>query len=238
MAQEEVIKDLVEQTYRELARPKQPVQDSRIWKSPVGYRYLVPWSNAVLLRYFVRLFTKSLPKSEYRRKAQVDDASRSVVRNIEEGYKRATTSEYLDFIGYSQGSLEEVRGDIRELTEDGFLPSKNGSSLERIGIDLGKFNQVLRPKKPELEEDKGIYRNLKEKTSDRDEDFLYRPITVLYPPLDKVVVQDLTYEIFAELINKTDYLLRGLVSSLEKKLTTDKKSYQIDQARIRDKFRR
>ena len=42
---------------------------------------------------------------------------------------------------------------------------------------------------------------------------------------------------FLELINKTDYLLRKLVESLEKKMYTERKGYQIEQARIEDKFK-
>src|SRR3989338_3172325 len=142
----------------ELHKPAKPnVSRSRVWTDPTGYRYLVPWSNAVLLRYFIRMLTESLPKSEYRRKAQLDDAGRSVVRNIEEGYKRATTPEYTDFIGYSQGSLEEVKGDVRELTEDGFLKSRPGSSMAGIGIDIGEFNRALKGSKG-----KGGYRTIKE----------------------------------------------------------------------------
>src|SRR3990167_8117686 len=151
--QEEVIKAAIAQTMRELSAPPQPVQRSRVWKDPEGYRHLVSWSNSVLLRFLVRILTSSLPKSEYRRKAQLDDAARSVVRNIEEGYKRATTSEYSDFIGYSQGSLEEVKGDIRELTEDGFLASRPGSTLASAGLDLGAFHNALKG-------NKGSYRGL------------------------------------------------------------------------------
>ena len=44
-------------------------------------------------------------------------------------------------------------------------------------------------------------------------------------------------DLFIELINKTDYLLRVLVQSLEKKLAEDQKYYQVEQARIADKFK-
>ncbi|KKQ09854.1 MAG: hypothetical protein US19_C0010G0035 [Candidatus Daviesbacteria bacterium GW2011_GWB1_36_5] len=154
-------------------------------------------------------------------KAQLDDAARSVVRNQEEGFKRSTTKEYFNFLGFSQGSLEEVKGDIRELTEDGFLKSSTGSSLKRIGVDLKDFNTALKPK-GNLEENRGEY----------------IPLIVLYPPLKNVRAQDLSYEIFNELINKTDYLLRTLVQSLEKKLGDEKKGYQVEQARIKEKFKK
>ncbi len=214
----------------ELHTPAKPnVSRSRVWTDPTGYRYLIPWSNAALLRYFVRVVTSRLPKTEYRRKAQLDDAARSVVRNIEEGFKRATTSEYLDFIGYSQGSLEEVKGDMRELTEDGFLASRHGSSLTGIGIDLGAFHDALKG-------NKGSYRRLK----DVKENALsgYIPINVLYPPLKDIRAGDLTYEIFLEIINKTDWNLRQLVVSLERKLSSEQKFHKVEQARIREKFKR
>lgn len=208
-----ISEQLAEKTLHELEQAEKPQSNSRSWTNPEGYKYLTPWSNAVLLRFFIRRFTESLPKSEYRRKSQVDDAARSVVRNIEEGFKRTTTREYLQFVGYSQGSLEEVKGDVRELTEDKFLSSKPGSSLTGIGVDLGKFNQSLNIK--------GNYGNIK----DAKRDFSYHPLTVLYPPLNKVYVKDLSYEIFIELINKTDWLLRKLVESLETKLRVDKTKF-------------
>ena len=214
-----IVEELIEKTMRELAQPKGPKSRSRVWTDPEGYRYLVPWSNAALLRFLIRHLTSGLPKSEYRRKSQVDDAARSVVRNIEEGYKRATTSEYLQFIGYSQGSLEEVKGDIRELTEDGFLRTTPGSSLAGIGLDLGSFNKALKGNKGKLK------------------DFTYRPLTVLYPPLAKVRAGDLTYEVFLELINKTDWNLRKLVESLEKKLEDGQMYWKVEQARIASRLK-
>lgn len=210
----------------ELNQPERKNSRSRVWTDPEGYRYLIPWSNAALLRYFVRILSANLPRSEYRRRAQIDDAARSVVRNIEEGYKRATTSEYLDFIGYSQGSLEEVKGDIRELTEDGFLATRPGVTLASIGIDLGEFHRSLKG-------NKGSYRILKDVTETRG----YTPINVLYPPLRGLRAEDLTYEIFLELINKTDWNLRQLVVSLERKLSSEQKFYKVEHARIRDKFK-
>lgn len=222
----DIVQALIDKTLQELNTPPVPTQNSRVWKHPQGYKYLVQWSNTVLLRYFIRMFTSSLPKSEYRRKAQLDDAARSVVRNIEEGFKRSTTKEYIDFIGFSQGSLEEVKGDVRELTEDGFLSSKPGSSLKDLQVNLGAFNKSLSPSKGELKDTNGDYIEG------------YTHITLLYPPLKQVQVKDLSYEIFLEIINKTDFLLRKLVESLEQKLQADKKGYLVAKARIQEKFKK
>lgn len=206
---------LAQKTMQELAKPKKIASRSRVWKDPKGYQYLGVWQNAALLRILVRVFTKGLPRREYRLKAQMDDEARSIKRNIEEGWKRPTTSEYLQFLGYSQGSLEELRGDIRDCKTDGFLPSRPLTTLKDLGFDLrvikgpGKGRIWGEPTEP---------------------DHPYcQPLKTLKPG-------DLTYERFMELINKTDFLLRRLVESLEEKLARDKKYYQVERARIRSKL--
>lgn len=218
--QEEVIKAAIAQTMRELSAPPKPVQRSRVWKDPDGYQYLGVWQNAALLRVLIRKFTLNLTLNhpfEKRLKAQLDDAARSQKRNIEEGYKRPTTSEYLSFLGFAQASLEEVKGDIRDAKTDGFLPSKPLSSLKDLGIDLNVFKGPLKGQaKGEPTEPGHPY---------------YQPLSTLNP-------NTLTYEIFMELINKTDYLLRALVESLEKKLRDNQKGYRIEQERIKEKFKK
>lgn len=249
MPVDDVIQSLIQKSLEELSDPKNPKQTSRTWQSPNAYRYLVQWSNSVLLRYLIRLFTISLPKLEYRRKAQLDDAARSVVRNIEEGWKRINTATYLEFVGFSQGSLEEVKGDIRELTEDGFLPSKLGSGLSNIGIDLSELNISLKPK--DLKDTKGSLEEVIDEAPSGNpkyiprsftikpvQNYIYTPLDVLYPPLKHLKAQDLTHEIFIELINKTDFLLRKLVESLELKLINDRKGYEVQKSKIREAIKK
>lgn len=213
----DIAKDLVAKTMAELSAPDKPQQTSRTWQDPNGYQYLAVWQNAALLRVLVRKFTLTLPLWEKRLKAQLDDAARSQKRNIEEGWKRSTTSEYLNFLGFAQGSLEEVKGDIRDAKTDGFLVSKPLSTLKDIGIDLAVF--------------KGPSKGMTKGEPTEPGHPYFQPLNTLNP-------KTLTYEIFIELINKTDYLLRVLVQSLEKKLREDKMGYRLDQERIREKFRK
>ena len=102
---QKVIDEIVAKSEAELAAAiassKRPLQSSRTWTHPEGYRYLVQWSNALLLRYLVTLFTSTV--KSFKRKDQLDDAARSTVRDIEEGYKRASTAPYIEFISFSQG---------------------------------------------------------------------------------------------------------------------------------------
>lgn len=230
-----VIQAQIDRTMQELGQPVKPKERSRISKTPNGYIFLVAWANASLLRVLVTRFTNSLPKSLYRLKSQLDDASRSVVANIEEGYARQTTSEYINFLGYSRASLIEVKGDIQRSLQDGILDSESGSSLLDLKIDLGKWHEALKSVVVSRStEFKGIYRNVREirgvpkaKTS----------FKFLYSPVDELKVQDLTYEMFIELINKTDWNIRKLTGSLEKKLNTDQKYYQVEKMRTFEKFK-
>ena len=145
----------------------------------------------------------------------MDDEARSVKRNIEEGWKRPTTAEYLQFLGYSQASLEELRGDVRDCKTDGFLRSVPGSSLKSKGFDL---RVVKGPRRGQV----------KGEPTEPSHPY-YQPLRVLNP-------KTLTYEIFMELINKTDWLLRKLVKSLEKKLEEGQKYWQVEQARIKGRL--
>ncbi|MBU4299518.1 four helix bundle protein [Patescibacteria group bacterium] len=177
---------------------------TRQWTHPEGYKFLAVWTNAALLRFLIRKFTEELPRSEYRSKTQLDDSARSVVSNIEEGYKRPTTKEYLSFIGFSQGSLEEIKGLVRQSHQDGFLKSVPGSSLAGLGIDLKEFKGLLKDTKGEI-----------------PLEILYPPLKSLNSPLESSKGFRLTFEMFMELINKTDYLFRNLVKSLETKMAEE-----------------
>lgn len=210
-----IITQQVKETMRELSKLDLPKSRSRVWQDPKGYEYLACWQNAALLRVLIRKFTLTLPLWEKRLKAQLDDAARSQKRNIEEGWKRPTTSAYLEFLGYAQASLEEVKGDVRDAKTDGFLRSVKGSSLMDIGIDLRVIKGPTRVKGEPTE-----------------------PSHPYYKPLATLNPKTLTYEIFLELINKTDWLLRKLVESLEKKLSEEQKYYMIEKARIRSSIRK
>ncbi|MBU1102103.1 four helix bundle protein, partial [Patescibacteria group bacterium] len=186
-----------------------PQQLTRAWNDPKGFQSLAVWQNAALLRVLIRKFTAFLPASEFRRRTQLDDAARSVKRNIEEGFKRPTTSQYLEFIGFSQASLEEVGGDFRDCLADGMIKSVKGSSLLDIGIDLGIYKGKFKGDfKGELKENTIPYQPLSSLKVKGEPDSPGHPYC---EPLKSLKSECLTYEMFLELINKTDWLLRKLV---------------------------
>ncbi|MEX0888174.1 MAG: four helix bundle protein, partial [Patescibacteria group bacterium] len=122
------------------------------------------------------------------------------VANIREGYKRPTTKECLDFYGYAHASLEEVRGFIEDARDDGILASKPGSALKDLGIELKPipYHRLLRPPKVS-----------------------YDPLGEIKRIIGDVKRGDLTFEIFLELLNKTDYLMKRAVEGLQAKMEKD-----------------
>lgn len=89
-------------------------------KNPVGYRTLLTWKQAGEIYCASKDFTRSrLDKyNDKRLTAHINDSARSVQRNIEEGFKRSTTKEYVEFLGFSRASLEELKGDFEELKRE------------------------------------------------------------------------------------------------------------------------
>ncbi|MCD6093558.1 MAG: four helix bundle protein [Candidatus Omnitrophica bacterium] len=106
-------------------------------KDPLGYKKLLTWKQAGEIYHKTKDFTKKyLNRTTDRRLiAHMDDSARSVQRNIEEGYKRATTKEYVEFLGFSRASLEELKGDVEELKREW----KEGVRW----VDKGKIEELL-----------------------------------------------------------------------------------------------
>lgn len=89
-------------------------------QNPLGYRSLRTWQQANELFELTEKFTTGFPSKHPKTNQYLTDlkdqmirSARSVVRNIEEGYTRTTTKEYISFLGFSAGSLEELIGDFK-----------------------------------------------------------------------------------------------------------------------------
>jgi len=94
-------------------------------RNPLGFKNLLTWQQADDIYQKIKLLASKLPKIHpktnqftNRLTDHLIDSARSVKRNIEEGFKRATTGEYIKFLGFSLGSLEELHGDLVDLEKD------------------------------------------------------------------------------------------------------------------------
>jgi len=167
-----------------------------------GYKASAHWQTASLLRDLIQLFLENIPLHQFRRKTQLEDAARSFVANIEEGWARPSTKEYLDYLGFSQGSLTEVRGDIERLYTDGYL--KSGKLP--IPTPSLKFPYPSLSSRKDPTKYGTIRERLREYTG------------------REIKASDLTHEVFIEFINKIDYLLKKTVYGLQEKIIKAEKS--------------
>lgn len=220
-----IAQDLAERTLKELQKDKPPVNSPELpFRIPViertmrqaqnlqGYKASAHWQTASLLRDLIQLYLAIIPGHQFRRKTQLEDAARSMVATIEEGWARPSTKEYLDYLGFSQASLTEVRGDIERLHTDGYLKTREDTG------DYGKLREIKIP------------------TPSRN--FPYPPVNSRINPSKygrvrerlreytgrEIRVRDLTYEVFVEFVNKTDYLLKNTVFGLQEKIIKAEKS--------------
>jgi len=81
------------------------------YKNPLAYKQLRTWQQANEILELTEEFVKTLPENEPAR-SHMDRSARSTVRNIEEGFRRTTTQEYINFLGFSAGSNEELMADF------------------------------------------------------------------------------------------------------------------------------
>jgi len=115
----------------------------------LGYRHLLTWRQANEIFELTEEFMASLPRhhpitNQYLTdlKDQMIRSARSVVRNIEEGYTRTSTKEYIAFLGFSAGSLEELIGDFKYCQKGNIGDTE--ACAKGIGLGVGEAKMLDR----------------------------------------------------------------------------------------------
>lgn len=98
---------------------------TRQWTHPTGYKYLAVYKNAEIIEQLTRKITSKFSRSEYRMKTQMDDAARSFKVNIVEGWRRPTTKEYLEFLGFSEASLAELTDNTEDCLKNKLISQED-----------------------------------------------------------------------------------------------------------------
>lgn len=126
-------------------------------RNPLGYKNLLTHRQAGQIlektKEIVASFPKFHPKTHqslYRLINHMIDSARSIQRNIEEGFKRATTQQYIEFLGFSEGSLAELRGDYQDCLKSSLIDSSTYQEMENLlrgeDVMLGRQIQSLEKK--------------------------------------------------------------------------------------------
>lgn len=109
-------------------------------RNPLGYRTLRTWQQANEIFELTEKFILTLPAKYADIKDHMWRSARSIVRNIEEGYARTSTKEYITFLGFSAGSLEELIGDYKYCQRADIGDSKGRS--KGIGLGVGEAKMI------------------------------------------------------------------------------------------------
>ena len=91
------------------------------------------WSKRIF-----RLTRASPFKTDQRLVVQINDSSESVMSNIAEGFGRGTQGEFIQFLGYSIGSLDETRSHLAAAYDREYISKEDYAELFKFGTGIRK----------------------------------------------------------------------------------------------------
>src|SRR5712672_495929 len=92
------------------------------------------WSKAIFQH------TRSDPFSDDRRLVeQINDSSESVGANIAEGFGRGTQGEFVQFLGYANGSLNETQSHLCAAFDREYITKDEFAELFQEGTEIRKM---------------------------------------------------------------------------------------------------
>ena len=119
---------------------------ARVFTELISWQKARVWSKAIFERTEEQRFSRDRRLVE-----QINDSSNSVMANIAEGFSRGTQGEFVLFLGYSLGSVNETHShlcaayDRRYLTKDDFgTLFKNGTEIRKIVVSF--IGSMVMPK--------------------------------------------------------------------------------------------
>ncbi len=166
-------------------------------RDPEGYKKLLAYKKAKLLHADTAEIVSYFPKTKtyFDLADQMARSGRSGNKNIVEGWKRNTTKEYFDFLGFSIGAVEELKDDAEDVVLGVYpelMPLKKvmGEMGIKMGLERGKMGQ------------RGIM------TLVELEALKFYPLKQDLPPIVKIYLQ----------AKEVNYLLHKLQQSLDLKM--------------------
>jgi four helix bundle protein len=70
---------------------------------------------------------------------QINDSSESVMSNMAEGFGRSTQEEFVTFLGYALGSLDETQSHLTAAYDRGYLSREEYAAFFREGTEIRKL---------------------------------------------------------------------------------------------------
>jgi len=105
-----------------------------------SFRDLIVWQRAVQLSVAIYRLTADFPREEiYGLTSQLRRAGVSIASNIAEGYGRASTGEYRQFLGMARGSNLELQTQLTIAAELGFGAAEQCQVAEQFSHEVGRM---------------------------------------------------------------------------------------------------
>lgn len=163
-------------------------------RKPYGYRELLVYKRAEAMQIHCSELTHLFPRSKtlIALADQMDRSARSVKQNIVEGWKRNTSKEYYEFLGFSMGANSELEEDCDDIWKNVYP--------ELMGI-----KGVMGEKGSKMGE-KGLRGNIED-----IEKLKFYPLDPSLPPVVKLKLQ----------CKELNYLFTQLQKSLVEKMETE-----------------
>jgi four helix bundle protein len=98
------------------------------------------WQRARVWSRDIFQLTKGAPFTrDQRLVVQINDSSESVMSNMAEGFGRGTQEEFITFLGYAIGSLDETQSHLVAAYDRGYLVREQYATLFREGTAIRKI---------------------------------------------------------------------------------------------------
>lgn len=110
---------------------------------PYGFKKLLVYKKAEELLDACTKYTSTFPREKtlIALADQMDRSARSVKQNIVEGWKRNSTREYYDFLGFSMGANAELEEDCDDILKGRYEMGGRGLKGE-IGWDIERVERL------------------------------------------------------------------------------------------------
>lgn len=109
---------------------------------PAAHRFteLLFWQKARAWSKVIFEHTKRRPfAKDQRLVVQINDSSESVMSNMAEGFGRSTQEEFITFLGYALGSLDETQSHLCAAYDREYLTKEEFGSLFGQGTEIRKM---------------------------------------------------------------------------------------------------